>query len=136
VTIAIITLAIAVSILSAAMISSFVWGRRELMARVAAEEDKLVEVRKATDLEVSRDEARGLQVKAEKERDEAKASALIHQADALAAREELKAHVREKLVTGTDDDVAAEVDRLLGGRKVQAVPVVPTSTTGDGGGST
>ena len=135
-TIAVIALAIAVGVMTAALVSSFIWARREMEARFAAQEDKLSVEKKAADLEDDRDRVLVFQVKAEAERDQALHAVAVHKADALAAREELSKHVREKLVTGTDDDVAAEVDRLLGARKVQAVPIVPAPPAGGGDGHT
>lgn len=113
-TVAIVALALAVLALTGGLVAAIVWARNETQARAHAQEDKLLFEKKSNDLEDERDAARAFQIKAETERDAATAAAARARQDARAAREELTSHVREKLVTGSDADVAAEVDRLLG----------------------
>lgn len=120
--IALVVLSIAVLVLGIVSGGTIIWARRETVERVSAQEDKLVFEKKSNDLEDQRDAAKAFQVRAEAERDQARAQAEVWKADALKAREELAKHVREKLVTGSDDDVAAEVDRLLGAPRMPAVP--------------
>jgi uncharacterized protein HemX len=112
-TIAVVTLALAILALGVGLIASLSWGRGALDAQVKAEKEAIATERKCLDLEDDRDAALARSTKAESERDEAKKASAIHEASARAAREELSKHVREKLANGSDDDVSAEVDRLL-----------------------
>jgi uncharacterized protein HemX len=122
-TIAVITLALAVLALGVGLIASLSWGRGALDAQVKAEKEALSTERKCLDLEDDRDAALARSTKAESERDEAKKASAIHEAAARAAREELSKYVREKLASGSDDDVSAEVDRLLGVALSKGTPV-------------
>lgn len=132
-TIAVVALALAVLALGVGLIASLAWARGAMDARIKAEEEKLSTERKCLDLEDDRDAERARAGEAEIEAAEAKKAAAIHEAAARAAREELTKHVREKLATGSDDDVATEVDRLLGMAlpKAETVSNVPTSTAGN-----
>lgn len=126
-TIAVVTLALAILALGVGLIASLSWGRGAIDAQVKAEKEALATERKCLDLEDDRDAALARSIKAEAERDEAKKATTIHEAAAKAAREELSKYVREKLANGSDDDVSAEVDRLLGVAlsKAGTVPDVP-----------
>jgi len=130
-TVAVITLALAVLALGLGLVVSLTWGRGALNAQVKAEKEALATERKCLDLEDDRDAERARATKAETERDAAEKASAIHEAAARAAREELHKYVAEKLATGSDDDVAAEVDRLLGvamsKAKVDPVSSVPRS---------
>jgi hypothetical protein len=128
-TAAVVILGLAVLSLSVGLIASLAWARGALDARVKAQEEKLGTERKCLDLEDDRDAALARAVKAEAEASEAKKAGAIHEAAAKAAREELIKHVREKLATGSDDDVASEVDRLLGVALSEAAPVSDVSTS-------
>lgn len=129
-TAAVVVLGLAVLALGVGLIASMSWGRKALDMRVKADEERLGTERKCLDLEDDRDAALARASKAEAEVVEAKKASAIHEAAAKAAREELHKHVAEKLATGSDDDVAAEVDRLLGVAMSEAptVPNVPGST--------
>ncbi len=128
-TAAVVILGIVILVLGIGLIASMSWGRKAIDSKGIADEEKLSTERKCLDLEDDRDAERARAAKAEAERDEAKKAAAVHEAAAKAAREELVKHVREKLATGSDDDVAAEVDRLLGVAVSQARPVPDVSTT-------
>jgi len=137
-TIAVVTLAILAAILGGGLVASTAWARGETKASARLAGEKLAVERKCLDLEDERDAALGRAVKAETERDKVAASVKVFQEAARAAREELTKHVREKLAAGSDDDVAAEVDRLLmavpkAGR-TPTVSGLPSAAPGDGGG--
>lgn len=136
-TVAVVALAVLAGLLGGGLVASTAWARFSTKELATVEKEKLSTERKALDLEDDRDRALGEAKRMTIERDEARKASAIHEAAAKTAREELSKYVREKLATGSDDDVAAELDRLLGAvPKASTVPDVPTTTTGNGGGST
>lgn len=128
----VIALAVPIIVLAGGIVIIIGWARVATEARIKAKEEQLSTERKCLDLEDDRDAERARASKAETEAAEAKKASAIHEAAARAAREELTKYVREKLASGSDDDVAAEVDRLLGVLpKAVTVPDVSTTPASD-----
>lgn len=127
-TVVVVAMALPILVLAIGIVAIIGWARGAMDARIKAKEEQLSTERKCLDLEDDRDAERARASKAEAETAEAKKATAIHEAAAKAAREELTKYVREKLATGSDDDVASEVDRLLGVLP-KAAPVPDVSTT-------
>lgn len=116
-----VTLAGLSLILGGALVLVVLWCRSEVTARGVEQDGRVKAEEVRSKVERERDDEKAARVRAEVERDNARQAATMFEAAAAIARQELTNHVREKLVTGSDDDVAAEVDRLLSEATVRAV---------------
>lgn len=112
------------------LIGFLVWWLRQSVSDVSRADAAIASGNQLrAQLEQARDAALASAKQATAERDEARAMANTLTTSLTAARQELTKHVRDKLATGTDADVAAEVDRLLG----QQLP--PVRPAGDPAGA-
>lgn len=112
------------------LIGFLVWWLRQSVSDVSRADAAVASGNQLrTQLEQARDAALASAKQATAERDEARAMANTLTTSLTAARQELTKHVRDKLATGTDADMAAEVDRLLG----QQLP--PVRPAGDPAGA-
>lgn len=109
------------------------WVRAEVTLRGEAQALANEEAKQRGVVERERDDERAAKVRTTVELEEARAQAAVYAKAARDAREELSKHVRERLATGTDDDVLAEVRRLLG-PELPAVRPAAEATSNDRGG--
>ncbi len=108
------------------------WTRTEVTARGAEQDKRRAAEELRSKVERERDEALVSLTRITAERDQSRAEVDVYAAAAVAAREELTKNVRERLAAGSDDDVAAEVDRLLGAPLSSVRGAA--AAAGDGGG--
>lgn len=106
--------------------------RDALAATTAARAGQTATEQSMLSIESARDAALASATQAQAERDEARTYAATLEKSLASARQELTKYVQAKLSTGSDADVAAELDRLLG-QPVPAVhPATPTASASDG----
>lgn len=108
------------------------WVRAEVTLRGEAQALANEESKQRGAVERDRDDEKTAKVRALAELEDARAQAAVYAKAARDAREELSKHVRERLATGTDDDVLAEVRRLLGPELPAVRPAAATAGGGRG----
>lgn len=127
VTVAVLTAVLAIQV---AVIAFLVWWLHQAVGDVTRAESAVVSGNQVrVQIEQARDAALAGLKQAAAERDEARAMANNLSTSLASARQELTKYVRDKLAAGSDADVAAEVDRLLG----QQLP--PVRPAGDPAGA-
>jgi hypothetical protein len=133
--IAVVVLGIVVLIMAVALVVSGWVVRDALNTSVESSAALNATDRARAQVERDRDSALADVVLRSAERDQARSYAANLANSLAAAREELSRYVHEKLATGSDSDVALELDRVLGAqlptmRAIDTAPSVDHSTTG------
>lgn len=119
--------------LTIGLLITMAWARSEVTARGEAMDKQRAAEAERSKVEVQRDEALASLARSQAELASSRSASVVFEKAAQDAREELIKHVREKLATGTDADVLAEVNRLLLGQPLPAVRPAGETPSADHG---